>query len=246
MDGIRTEGLNVDFSVDIVMESKGTLTEDGYTVEVAIPLSLCDTKRAKGKLWGLQIFRVIQRFNGEQDSWMPISRDINGLLNQAGKITGLEGISTERTLELIPSLTVSETGKLLPHFNPIPNDPGRMVNEPIQFDLGLTATLLAESKLDHKPRHQSRLRSGRSRRDGGDHQPALPDLLSGEAALFSGRHRPLSVATQRGAHAHDYQPTGRGKMGRQAGRNSYGLMVAADRGPGTYIGDDRLDSFNFR
>ena len=42
---------------------------------------------------------------------MPISRDESGLLNQAGHITGLEGISTERTLELIPSLTVSETGK---------------------------------------------------------------------------------------------------------------------------------------
>src|SRR5581483_2808452 len=37
MDGIRTEGVNVDLSVDIVMESKGSITEDGYVVEVAIP-----------------------------------------------------------------------------------------------------------------------------------------------------------------------------------------------------------------
>src|SRR2546429_665880 len=36
-DGFLTEGGNDDFSVDIVMESKGTLTDDGYTVEVAIP-----------------------------------------------------------------------------------------------------------------------------------------------------------------------------------------------------------------
>jgi len=36
-DGIVTEGGDDDFSVDIVMESKGIVTQDGYTVEVAIP-----------------------------------------------------------------------------------------------------------------------------------------------------------------------------------------------------------------
>src|SRR5207248_2672968 len=36
-DGIRAEGADEDFSVDWVMESKGVITKDGYTVEVAIP-----------------------------------------------------------------------------------------------------------------------------------------------------------------------------------------------------------------
>ncbi|MBC7929475.1 MAG: carbohydrate binding family 9 domain-containing protein, partial [Rubrivivax sp.] len=36
-DGIFTEGQNIDFSVDIVMESKGTITSDGFIIEVAIP-----------------------------------------------------------------------------------------------------------------------------------------------------------------------------------------------------------------
>ena len=95
MDGIRTEGVNVDFSVDIVMESKGTITNDGYVVEVAIPFKSLRYEAGPGKQWGIQIFRIIQRFNNEQDSWMPISRDINGVLNQAGHITGLEGVSAE-------------------------------------------------------------------------------------------------------------------------------------------------------
>src|SRR5256885_8288957 len=34
-DGIMTEGSGTDFSVDIVMESKGMLTSDGWTLEVA-------------------------------------------------------------------------------------------------------------------------------------------------------------------------------------------------------------------
>ncbi len=35
-DGTLTEGRGEDYSVDIVMESKGVLTEDGYTIEAAI------------------------------------------------------------------------------------------------------------------------------------------------------------------------------------------------------------------
>src|SRR5207249_5601232 len=138
-DGIVTEGSGWDFSVDIVMESKGMLTSDGWTVEVAIPFKSLRYEAGKGKLWGIHIWRQIKHVNGEQDSWMPISKDQSGLLSQAGHITGLEGISTERTLELIPSLTLSETGK---RKRPITAaqiaQGGRFVNEPIKFDLGLT------------------------------------------------------------------------------------------------------------
>jgi len=138
-DGFLTEGGNDDFSVDIVMESKGEVTSDGYTVEVAIPFKSLRYEAGKDKLWGLHILRQIKHVNGEQDSWMPISKDQSGLLSQAGHITGLEGISTERTLELIPSLTLSETGK---RKKPVTaaqiSEGGRFVNEPIKFDVGLT------------------------------------------------------------------------------------------------------------
>lgn len=53
MDGIRTEGVNVDFSVDIVMDSKGTITSDGYVVEVAIPFKSLRYEAGQGKLWGI-------------------------------------------------------------------------------------------------------------------------------------------------------------------------------------------------
>lgn len=245
MDGIRTEGVNVDFSVDIVMESKGVLTNDGYTVEVAIPFKSLRYEAGKGKLWGIQIFRIIQRFNGEQDSWMPISRDVNGILNQAGHITGLEGISAERTLELIPSLTVSETGKLLPHYDPIPNDPGRMVNQPIKFDLGLTAkyTLNANSTVnlainpDFAQVEADATVVTTNQRFPIFFQEKRPFFLEG-IDLFQ---LPLNVVHTRTI----INPLVAAKIVGKSGRNSYGLMVAADRGPGTFVGDERLDSFNF-
>src|SRR5437016_3999016 len=147
--GVQADGTwtdqNEDFNPDFVFESKGTLTTDGWTLEIAIPFKSLRYEAGKGKLWGAHFFRRIKRFNNELDSWMPVSRDKSGFLNQAGRLTGLEDISTERTLELIPSLTLSETGKrvsTLPAgaraFNPLLNDPGRIVNQPIQFDPGLT------------------------------------------------------------------------------------------------------------
>src|SRR5438552_14140876 len=138
-DGIMTEGSGTDFSVDIVMESKGAITSDGWVVEVAIPFKSLRYEAGKDKLWGIHIWRNFFRFNDEIDSWMPNSRDIASLLNQEGHLTGLEGISTERTLEVIPSLTVSETGKRVAALpaGATGLDPGRFVNEPMKFDPGV-------------------------------------------------------------------------------------------------------------
>ncbi len=47
---------------------------------------------------------------------MPFSRSIDSNLSQAGHLTGLEGISVERTIELIPSLTVSQNSRFVRSF----------------------------------------------------------------------------------------------------------------------------------
>ena len=178
-DGIMTEGSGTDFSVDIVMESKGMITSDGWTLEVAIPFKSLRYEAGKGKLWGFHVWRNIDRFNDEIDSWMPNSRDIASLLSQEGHLTGLEGISTERTLEIIPSVTVSETGKRVAALAPGATglDPGKFVNGPLRFEPGLTVKygLTPTVTLDFNA--QSRLCPGRSRPDRGYRKPTLPDFL---------------------------------------------------------------------
>ncbi|HUE81121.1 MAG TPA: carbohydrate binding family 9 domain-containing protein [Pyrinomonadaceae bacterium] len=144
-DGVLTEGRGEDFSVDILMESKGAITEDSYVVEIAIPFKSLRYEAGKDKLWGAHFFRRIQRFNRELSSWMPFSRAIDSTLAQSGHLTGLDGILAERTIELIPSLTLSQSGKFVRSFTPpagIP-DPGRMVNEALKFDPGLTVKFQA-------------------------------------------------------------------------------------------------------
>ena len=120
------------------MESKGVLTEDGFTIEAAIPFKSLRYEAGKDKKWGLHIFRRVKYKNNEYNSWMPDNRSINGTLNQAGHITGLDGIETTRQLEINPSFTVSESGRRT-RFTFDGNPAGRFVNDGIKGDFGLTA-----------------------------------------------------------------------------------------------------------
>ncbi len=137
-DGTYTEGRGEDYSVDLVMESKGVLTPDGFTIEAAIPFKSLRYEAGKDKKWGLHIFRRLKYKNNEYNSWMPDNRSINGSLNQAGLITGLDGIETTRQLEINPSVTVSESGRRT-QFTFGNNPAGRFVNDGIKGELGLTA-----------------------------------------------------------------------------------------------------------
>jgi hypothetical protein len=61
-------------------------------------------------MWGFNAARNIDRLNDELDSWMPDDRDVSGMLIKHGRITGLDQIKYERTLEIVPSITIAETG----------------------------------------------------------------------------------------------------------------------------------------
>ncbi len=139
-DAIQTEenqrqGGGPDFSVDIVMESKGVLLDDGFSVEAKIPFKSLRYVAGKGKFWGFNVGRRIPRINNENDSWMPIARDVSAL-RQIGKITGLDDIKTEKTLEIVPSITLSESGdRIADTRQPLGS---RLVNRPIKKDIGVS------------------------------------------------------------------------------------------------------------
>jgi hypothetical protein len=137
-DGTFTEGRGEDYSLDIVMESKGVLTEDGFTIEVAIPFKSLRYEAGKNKQWGLHINRRVKYNNNEYNSWMPDDRSRSGWLHKAGHIIGMEGIETTRQLEINPSFTVSQSGRRSRFtFN---NDPaGRFINEGVKAEFGMTA-----------------------------------------------------------------------------------------------------------
>lgn len=247
-DGIMTEGGGTDYSVDIVMESKGLVTEEGYTIEVAVPFKSLRYQAGKDKHWGLHVWRNIDRNNDEMDSWMPISREKSGMLNQAGRLTGLEDISTERTLELIPSLTLSETGRRVRSIPPgapgAATDVGRIVNEPIEFDPGLTAKFIASSAMtldlainpDFAQVEADQLVVTANQRFPIFFSEKRPFFLEG-IEIFQ---TPLTAVHTRAIVDPDLALKVSGKRG----RNTYGVMYASDNAPGNLSNDDRAFVLN--
>ena len=135
-DGIRSVGdRRSDFSVDIVMKSKGVIHSNGWSVEVEIPFKSLRFEAGKGKFWGVNFWRRIDRLNREIDGWMPIVRGVPEL-QQLGRITGLNDIKTERTLEIVPSLTFSETGERVKDGNA--SEGSRFINRSVKSDFGVS------------------------------------------------------------------------------------------------------------
>ena len=86
-DGIYTKGASEpDLTVDLVIESKGTIDSGGYTVEAAIPFASLRYRSGESPVFGLHVQRFIRRDRNEQISWMPLSRDRSSLLDQAGRL----------------------------------------------------------------------------------------------------------------------------------------------------------------
>src|SRR5581483_1303918 len=248
-DGIMTEGSGQDFSVDIVMESKGMIASDGWTLEVAIPFKSLRYEAGKGKLWGIHIWRNIDRFNDEIDSWMPNSRDISSQLSQEGHITGLENISTERTLEIIPSVTVSETGKRVSALtaaqlatNPSALDPGRMLNQPLKFEVGVTAkysltptvTLDLAVNPDFAQVEADQTVVTANQRFPIFFEEKRPFFLEG-IDIFN---TPLQAVHTRAIVDPDLAV----KLSGKRGKNTFGVLIASDNAPGNFTKEERQDA----
>src|SRR6201991_4003843 len=244
-DGIWTEGLNEDFSLDLVFESKGMVTDDGYVVEAAIPFKSLRYLSGKDTLWGVHFWRRTKRLNNSLDMWIPLDRDKGSWLAQAGHITGLEGLSTERTLDLIPSFTISETGRrkrLFPVLSPIPVlDPGRFVNEPIEIDPGLTGkfTLTPTVTLDFTL------------------NPDFAQVESDQLVVTANQRFPIFFEEKRpfflegidifqtqiaAVHTRTIvDPDYAVKLTGKVDRNTFGLLLASDNAPGNFTEEDRTN-----
>jgi hypothetical protein len=257
-DGIYTEGQGADFSVDIVMESKGVIEDWGWSVEIKIPFKSLRYTAGKDKMWGFNAARNIDRFNDEFDQWLPDDRNISGFLVKHGKITGLDEIKYERTLEIVPSITLSQTGnrkRTIPNagfnnplgrYNPIfnPNgiqDPGKFTNDPIKQDIGVNlkytispnVTLDAAINPDYAEIEADAPVVTANQRFPIFFQEKRPFFLEGKEIFES----PLSPFYSRTIVDPDFAAKLTGKIG----KTSFGFLGASDNAPGNYSEDDRTE-----
>jgi hypothetical protein len=237
-DGTFTEGRGEDYSLDIVMDSKGVLTEDGFTIEVAIPFKSLRYEAGKDKQWGLHINRRVKYNNNEYNSWMPTNRSISGWLNQAGHITGLEGIETTRQLEINPSLTLSETGRRTRFtFNGDPT--GRFLNEGVKAEFGTTAKFSLTPTITLDFAYNPDFAQVEADAPVTTANQRFPIFFAEKRPFFLERidifRSGLDVVNTRAI----IDPDVAVKLTGRRGRNTFGLLYASDNAPGNYSKDER-------
>jgi hypothetical protein len=122
-----------DATWDAIWESAGRIVEDGYIVEIAIPFSSLRFPRIEGtQTWGFMAFRAYPRNVRHQISSVPFNRNLACFFCKLGKITGFEGITPGRNIELDPTLTTIRTDTLK-------SSPGEsLVNGDIDAEPGLS------------------------------------------------------------------------------------------------------------
>ena len=117
-DGVHTEGSaaagrmfggGADYSPDFHFDSRGTLTDSGYVVEVRIPFKSLRYPTGDAHRWGLQIKREIPS-SGYEDTWTDVRRAGASFLAQAGHIDGLRDLERGVVTELQPFVTATSSG----------------------------------------------------------------------------------------------------------------------------------------
>lgn len=246
-DGVYNEGENLpDYSVDLVFESKGIIQDWGWSVEAKVPFKSLRYKAGKEIVWGFNIVRNIKHLNGEFNAWMPADRNKSGTLTQHGMISGLDGIRSERTLEIIPSITISETGKrvrTIPRFQITSDsvDPGRFVNQPVEQDIGVNIkyTITPNITLD-----------AAINPDFAEIETDSPIVTANQRfPIFFPEKRPFFLEgveifqspTQVFYSRTIIDPDFAAKLTGKVGKTSFGFLVASDNAPGDFDEDDIND-----
>jgi hypothetical protein len=90
-----------DPSWDAVWESRVSVDEMGWSVEIRIPLSQLRFPSADRQTWGINVERFILRKN-ETVRFERVPKNESGIASRMGDLAGLEGLRPRRRLELLP------------------------------------------------------------------------------------------------------------------------------------------------
>ena len=224
-------GLRLPFgdpSWDTLFDSAGRIVEDGFTAEIAIPFkSLRYPRRSDGvpHQWGFQIARRIRAGN-ETVVWAPVAREVAGFLTQMGVLQGMDGLSTSRNIEILPTFTAVQFGSLddAGSFRSDRADPEGGVN----FKYGVTSNLTADVTFnpDFSQIESDRPQIEQNQRFALFYPELRPFFLEG-AEIFNVR-APVRVVHTRTIIDPEYGAKLTGKVG----KTTIGVMFANDEAPG--------------
>ncbi|HEX9128297.1 MAG TPA: DUF5916 domain-containing protein [Gemmatimonadaceae bacterium] len=103
-DGVKGDHQNGDPSYDPVWEGASRIDSLGWTAEFRIPFSQLRFSRATDQVWGMQIWREVNR-RAEQDMWAFWRSNEYGGPAYFGTLEGIKLSSQPRQMEIVPYAT---------------------------------------------------------------------------------------------------------------------------------------------
>lgn len=100
-----------DTTLEMVWESEGELTDQGYMARMSIPLRSLRFPDSSEQTWRIQFARNIPRLS-EESYWPPYSVDVEGRLNQTAMLTGIRDVSPGNNSQIIPFIFAREVDSL--------------------------------------------------------------------------------------------------------------------------------------
>jgi len=137
------EGRTINYDWNAVWENRTSVDEQGWYVEIAIPMSQLRFQGGPGStVWGLNICRIIIRKN-EETYWVPFPREWQSLgfarMSGAGQLTGLRDLEPRRRVELVP-FVAPRVSRNYDAGTPLDTDAGFGMD----LKVGLTSTFNAD------------------------------------------------------------------------------------------------------
>ncbi len=135
-DGLLNSQGNMESTLDLIWYSKGQVDDQGFTVELRIPLQSIRFPNKETVVMGMFFFRQIVR-TSEMASVPAFYPDKGGLLTQAQPVS-ITGLKYHRVVEILPAFT---------HTNRLTANEGRLRRDLRTTDFSLTAKVGITSDL---------------------------------------------------------------------------------------------------
>lgn len=138
---------NQDLLWDAVWDAEAKILDNGWSVEMRIPLSqLRFSSKDQTQTWRVNFQRSIARTN-ESNFWSPTAQSESGIVSKFGRLEGISDLSKPRRLEVTPYVSSKLTrapervGDPYYSANEIAGNVGGDIKYGLTSDLTLTATI---------------------------------------------------------------------------------------------------------
>lgn len=111
-------GVDEDISLDLVWTSRGTVTNRGYQVEIAVPFASLRFPDRPEQVWRANFWRDHQRDTRRRYAWAAIDRGSSCWMCNWGTITGVRGVRPGRNLDVIAGVTGLQNHRREPSSGP--------------------------------------------------------------------------------------------------------------------------------